>query len=331
MFDRLLSQYALHGNWFDLIFICLIIYLVFTNNGFISSGFDLLGLFFSLIISLNFFPFFAKLLVINFSLSKGLSKALGFFIAWVVSEIVFFMIVKLILKAVPQRLHQHKFNKILGFIPALIEGAVFFTFAVTLIFAFPVKGSIKNDVLRSKTAQPLITLSQSLESRLKTIFNDAIVETLNFLTIKQNSDKKVDLGFKLAEKDLKKDMVAEITMFNLVNKERKSQGFKSLRFDEDLRKAAQEYGQQMFLHGFFSHYSAVDGASPAERLDRHAIKYVVTGENLAYAPDVQIAHTGLMNSEGHRKNILSPEFGKVGIGVIDAGIFGKIFVQEFTD
>jgi hypothetical protein len=34
---------------------------------------------------------------------------------------------------------------------------------------------------------------------------------------------------------------------------------------------------------------------------------------------------------GHHANILKVGFRKVGIGVMDGGIFGKMFVQEFTD
>lgn len=52
---------------------------------------------------------------------------------------------------------------------------------------------------------------------------------------------------------------------------------------------------------------------------------------MAYAPDTQTAHTGLMDSEGHKRNILEAEFGRVGIGVIDAGVQGMMFVQVFAD
>ncbi len=68
-----------------------------------------------------------------------------------------------------------------------------------------------------------------------------------------------------------------------------------------------------------------------DRLNEAAISYSVAGENLALAPTVQTAHNGLMNSEGHRKNILDPEFKKLGVGVIDNGVYGKMFVQVFTD
>jgi len=87
----------------------------------------------------------------------------------------------------------------------------------------------------------------------------------------------------------------------------------------------------MLENGFFSHVSAIDGSDAGERASSAGISYGVLGENLAYAPDVYIAHHGLMNSQGHRKNILSADYNKVGIGVIDAGIYGKMFVQLFSD
>jgi uncharacterized protein YkwD len=61
------------------------------------------------------------------------------------------------------------------------------------------------------------------------------------------------------------------------------------------------------------------------------IQFVVAGENLAYAPNVDIAQRGLMNSPGHRANILRPEFGHVGIGVIRSAAEGSMFTQDFTN
>ena len=120
-------------------------------------------------------------------------------------------------------------------------------------------------------------------------------------------------------------------MFTSVNKERKERGVKELTFDYELRDLARDYAMEMFINGFFSHNSEVDGSTPADRADRKNIAYLVIGENLAFAPDFYIAHDGLMNSEGHRRNILSEEFGKVGIGVVDGGVYGRMFVQEFTN
>jgi uncharacterized protein YkwD len=38
-----------------------------------------------------------------------------------------------------------------------------------------------------------------------------------------------------------------------------------------------------------------------------------------------------MNSPGHRANILNPQFGRVGIGIMDGGIHGLMVSQEFRD
>ncbi|MEO5953203.1 MAG: CAP domain-containing protein, partial [Chloroflexia bacterium] len=68
-----------------------------------------------------------------------------------------------------------------------------------------------------------------------------------------------------------------------------------------------------------------------QRMDTAGITYRTAGENLALAPSLDIAHEGLMNSPGHRANILNADFGRVGIGVLDGGVYGKMFVQEFRD
>jgi uncharacterized protein YkwD len=66
-------------------------------------------------------------------------------------------------------------------------------------------------------------------------------------------------------------------------------------------------------------------------MKKAGIKYMDAGENLALAPTVEIAHKGLMKSPGHRANILSPAFRKVGIGVIKNDVYGMMFSQEFAN
>jgi len=61
------------------------------------------------------------------------------------------------------------------------------------------------------------------------------------------------------------------------------------------------------------------------------VRFSTAGENLALAPTVQVAHTGLMNSPGHRANILHKDFGRVGIGIMDGGIRGLMVSQEFRN
>jgi uncharacterized protein YkwD len=100
--------------------------------------------------------------------------------------------------------------------------------------------------------------------------------------------------------------------------------------DEKLQEVARAHGEDMFARGYFAH-NTPEGKTPFDRMNEAGIKYVVAGENLALAPNLETAHQGLMDSKGHRENILSTDYGKVGIGVIDGGKYGEIFVQEFTN
>ena len=331
MFEQFLEKYSLQGNWIDLVFIILIIYFVLTQKGFINTFLEAVAFIFSLFFSYKFYGFFGKLLILNFSLSKGIAQASGFFIAWFLAEIIFSVMALPLSAKLFARFQKHPVNSSLGVVAAIIQAATIFLFFVSLVFAFPVRGQIKQALLDSRSGPIFMNVSRSTEKYIKNIFGEAVNETLNFLTIKPESTERVNLGIKPQEKQLSYDTESEITMFSAVNKEREQRGIRVLTFDYQIRDVARDYALEMFKNGFFSHISAVDGSSPADRADRANISYLVIGENLAFAPDVYVAHAGLMNSEGHKRNILSEEFGKVGIGVVDGGIFGKMFVQEFTN
>lgn len=331
MIESLIEKYSLQGNWIDLAFIIIIIYFILTQRGFINTFLEALALVFSLIFSFKFYTLFAKLLIFNFSIPKGIAQASGFFIAWFLAEVIFSVLTLRWIANFFKKYQKHPINISLGIVAAIIQAFAIFLFFVSVIFAFPVRGQIKQALLDSRTGPYFIDLSRSLEKQIKNVFGEAVSETLNFLTIKPESNERVDLGIKPQERQLSFDETSEMNMFSAVNSEREKQGIKALQFDYQLRDLAREYAMEMFQNGFFSHVSEVDGSTPADRADRAGVSFLIIGENLAFAPDVYIAHDGLMNSEGHRKNILADEFGKVGMGVVDGGIYGKMFVQEFTN
>jgi uncharacterized YkwD family protein len=122
---------------------------------------------------------------------------------------------------------------------------------------------------------------------------------------------------------------AEQQMVNLVNKERTNRGLAALQVDMQLVKVARMKSQDMIDNNYFGHQSAKYG-SPFDMMKSQGITYRYAGENLAGADTVQRAHTNLMNSEGHRKNILNPNFTKIGIGVVQGGPYGLMISQEFT-
>ncbi len=59
------------------------------------------------------------------------------------------------------------------------------------------------------------------------------------------------------------------------------------------------------------------------------IEYLQAGENIAANSSVNRAHNELMNSSGHRQNILSPSYTNIGIGIKPSDKYGLIFTQMF--
>ena len=216
----------------------------------------------------------------------------------------------------------------LGFVPGIISAFIVLSFLLTVIVSLPSSPVIKQLVTNSTLGEKLIENTSFFENRLNDIFGGALNETLNFLTVKPQSDETVNLKFSTETGTV--DEQAEQEMLKLVNKERLSAGLEPVLFDESLTKLARAHSEDMFRKGYFSHYSP-EGASPFDRMDQAGIVYSFAGENLALAPSTSLAMQGLMNSPGHRANILNTHFKKLGIGVIDGGIYGKMYSQEFTD
>lgn len=120
----------------------------------------------------------------------------------------------------------------------------------------------------------------------------------------------------------------EQQMINLVNKERAANGLKPLQVDMQLVKLARMKSQDMIDKNYFSHTSPTYG-SPFDMMKNNGVSYRAAGENLAGASAVTTAHTNLMNSDGHRKNILNSSFTHIGIGIVNGGPYGKMYTQLF--
>jgi uncharacterized protein YkwD len=119
-------------------------------------------------------------------------------------------------------------------------------------------------------------------------------------------------------------------MLALVNMERKKHGLKSLTGDPEMTTVARKHSKDMFGRGYFSHTSP-EGFTPFDRMARDGVTFLTAGENLALAQTLTIAHNGLMKSPGHRANILNPAFGRLGIGILDGGIYGFMVTQNFRN
>jgi uncharacterized protein YkwD len=174
----------------------------------------------------------------------------------------------------------------------------------------------------------LAIYAERLEAALHPVFAEAVAETLNFLTIRPESNERVSLPYKVADPRPRPDL--EVRMLDLVNQERVAAGLKPLAPDPELTEVARRHSADMFARGYFAH-DTPEGRDPFERMREAKIRFETAGENLALAPTVQVAHRGLMNSPGHRANILNAQFGRVGIGIMDGGIRGLMISQEFRN
>lgn len=107
----------------------------------------------------------------------------------------------------------------------------------------------------------------------------------------------------------------EYQLFDLTNAARVEHSLSVLSWDESVRTTARDHSLDMAENNYFSHTN-LDGQSPFDRMTEDDISYTMAGENLAAGqPSSIFSHEGLMNSLGHRENILKPEFESLAVGV----------------
>lgn len=330
---------AFGGNWVDLIIlIVLLIYFIDgIRRGFVYQLFSFIGFVAAFAIALRFYPFFGKLLAGNFSLPIGIANGLGFILAGFLFEIILSFVIYFVIRkgfvgkilSSPKLRFLKTADRILGVVPSVLIALVILAFILTTLIALPIRGDIKKSILESKIGAPIVRKTSGIERNFAKIFGDVIEDSLTFLTIKPHGGESIDLKF--TQEDLTYDDESEREMWMFINQEREKEGVGKLKLDRgELTNTARKHGVDMFERGYFSHVNP-DKEDPFDRLENMDVSYVLAAENLAYAPDVELAHRGLMDSQSHRDNILNPAFGKVGIGVVDGGIYGKMFVQIFSD
>lgn len=111
----------------------------------------------------------------------------------------------------------------------------------------------------------------------------------------------------------------EQKVVDLTNQERAKNGLAALKVDTALSKVAREKSLDMSKNGYFSHTSPTYG-SPFDMMKQFGISYQYAGENIAMGqrtPEEVVQ--AWMNSEGHRKNILSANFNYIGVGYVESG------------
>ena len=118
----------------------------------------------------------------------------------------------------------------------------------------------------------------------------------------------------------------EQKVVDLTNQVRANNGLPALKVDPTLGKMAHEKARDMSANNYFSHTSPTYG-SPFDMMKQFGITYNYAGENIAMGQQTpQEVVNSWMNSQGHRENILNPNYNYIGVGYVAQGNY---WVQDF--
>ncbi|HZN05229.1 MAG TPA: CvpA family protein [Pyrinomonadaceae bacterium] len=318
-------------NFIDVLLVILIVLSLLNGyrRGFILGVLDLASWVLSLLAGLRYCRPVAQWLGPRVDLWPEMwDQPIAFVLVALLVGVIVHLIGNALLRRLPEDVHERPANQALGVLPGLASGLITTAIISALLLAIPLSDALSERTRESPLANRLAVYAERLENSLRPVFGEAISKTLNLLTVQPDSNERVTLPFTVTTSKPRPDL--EQRMLDLVNSERVANGLQPLAPDPELTEVARRHSADMFARGYFAH-DTPEGLSPFDRMKDANVRFLVAGENLALAPTVSVAHTGLMNSPGHRANILRPQFGRVGIGIMDGGMRGLMVSQEFRN
>ena len=301
------------------------------RNGFIATAYGLATWIVSFAAAVVFQAPAASLIA-KLGLLPATARPVAFIVVLVLVEALFSLAGHFALAPIVKKVHASStwaqgVDKALGIFPSVARSLFVIGIVLAAAVVSPVPTDLKASIESSRLARGLIERVSAVQPQLASLSGQLSDPVPAYVTkLGENDTEKLDLPDDL---QLTPDPGAERQMFDLVNEERVNDGKQPLVWDDALLPIARAHSEEMFKLKYFSHQSPVNG-SPFDRLKAAGVTYTRAGENLAYAQSVTIAHRGLMESEGHRENILRPEFTHMAIGVISAGPYGRMFTQMFV-
>jgi uncharacterized membrane protein required for colicin V production len=296
-------------------------------RGFVRGVLDLALLAAAVAVAARFYPAAARVLA-DGGVAAGLAPSIGFVVLLFAVLVLGGIALRFALapvRAIPWPPPLPFLNRLLGLGPGAVKGAVAAVVVLAPLSAWQSELGLTRSFAESRLAPALVAT-----------VNRGVGGVIDGFGLRL-SDFSIPLGpapagralpFSVTD-GLVVDRAAETEMLDLVNAERERAGLAPLAADERLATVARSHADEMFRLGYFAHESPISG-EVADRLDAAGLSWLVTGENLALAQDVGEAHQGLMESPGHRANILNPAFTRVGIGVIRSPANGVMVTQVFA-
>lgn len=125
----------------------------------------------------------------------------------------------------------------------------------------------------------------------------------------------------------------ERLVFDLVNEKRVANGLEPLKWNDNIANSARKHSSNMAEYRFFSH-KGLDSKMVSDRADANGVgKWRSIGENIAfnrgYQDPVTLTVQLWLDSPGHRRNMLSPDWKESAIGVAVTEDGAYYFTQVF--
>ncbi len=191
------------------------------------------------------------------------------------------------------------------------------------------KSSIKTTAAKPAAVKPSVKLPTATKP-VKTqpaITNPVKNEPTTYAPIKNSTEKDSLSNTTVSSSNLN----YEQKVVELVNIERQKNGLSALTLDSKISNVARTKSKDMAANNYFAHQSPTYG-SAGSMLKQFGVNWSAWGENIASGqrtPEAVVS--AWMNSEGHRANILSSNFSKIGVGYATNSNGTPYWTQMFTN
>lgn len=201
-------------------------------------------------------------------------------------------------------------------------------------------GDIKSEVLKNYK-QEKYRLKENVRYVINEDYYSLIKTNSSYITVFYDSfDNNKTTGIQIISKEVEESttgihskdssITSDFENINryLINSERVARGLNKLSYDENATLCARSHSEDMRDNNFFNHTN-LKSQTPFDRMSSYGINYKAAAENIAAGQTSSIfAHYALMNSKGHRVNILG-DYYYVGVGIVFGGSSNLYLTQNF--
>ena len=302
-------------------------------RGLVRELVDILGLVLGLVLAFRISPLIGRLIAAMSGASADGARLVGGVVVLAASVIGIVMVGRVLDRRLGPT-GPSPVNSVGGSMLAVTWGVFLLTILVSLASVLPMTPRVDGWLASSAVSRTLSDPSGAPQAVFNRLAGDRIIGSLIALQdvfgdrrVVIGPDDRIEIPAALADQ-LVRDHGSSAEVYDLVNRARIAEGLAPLAWSDALAEVGAGHAYDMYLNGFFAHDSPTTG-SLGDRLREARITYSLAGENLALASSSEEVHRGLMDSPGHRANILGDDYRRIGIAVV-LGPLGLMTVQVFS-